>query len=323
MSLSDMKQKVMKEASITEDELNSKIKKKMDQLAGLVSAEGACHIIANELGVKLFTQAGGRMLVKNMLPGLRNFEVVLKVDKKWPMREFSKGDRQGKVASVNAGDETGLMRVVFWNEYVDKLNDFNEGDLLKITNGYLKENQGRKEIHLNNSSELEINPEGESIGDLPQVKREFERKKLSELKDDAFNIEVLGTVVQLFEPRFFEVCPHCSKRTRMQESERFVCEEHGEITPDYSYVLNAVIDDGSDNMRIVCFRDQANQLLSKTKEDILHLKDNVAGFEDIKQEILGKIVKMQGRVKKNLMFDRIEFTAQNVDMNPDPAQELK
>ncbi len=323
MSLIDMKEKIIKDAQITEDEVNSKVKAKMEQLAGLVSEEGACHIVANELGVKLFAQTGGRMQLKNILPGMRNFEIVLKVTKKLEVREFNKGDRQGKVANCFVGDETGLSRLVFWNDYVDKLDSFEEGDLLLIKDGYVKENQGKNEIHLNNNSDVIINPEGETIGELPQFQQEVTRKKLKDLKSDEFNVEILGTIVQVFEPRFFEVCPQCSKRTRMQDSQRFVCEEHGEITPAYSYVLNAVVDDGSDNMRIVCFREQVDALLSKSSEEVLYYKDNIAEFESVKQSLLGKIVKMEGRVKKNLMFDRIEFTAQKVDTNPNPDKELK
>ena len=56
---------------------------------------------------------------------------------------------------------------------------------------------------------------------------------------------------------------------------------------------------------------------------MLAYKDNAAEFESLKQEMLGKIVKMTGRVKKNLMFDRIEFTAQQIDANPNPQDELK
>ena len=208
------------------------------------------------------------MKIKNILPGMRNFEVLLKITKKYEPRDFDKGDRKGSVANAFAADETGQTRVVFWNDYVDKLKDFNEGDLVIVRDGYIKDNQGRKEIHLNNNSELTVNPEGETMGEIATASQEVTRKKLKELKGDEFNVEVLGTIVQLFEPRFYEVCPSCGKRTRMQESERYVCEEHGQIEPKYSYVLNAVLDDGTESMRIVAFREQAAQLISKTAEEM-------------------------------------------------------
>ncbi len=321
MSLLDMKEKIIKEAKITEDDLNSKIKKKTEQLAGLVSEEGACHIIANELGVKLFSASGGRMKIKNLLPGMKNFELAAKVTRKFEPREFDTGERQGRVGNIMAGDETGLLRVVFWNDYVDKMNDFNENDILLIKDAYIKDNNGRKEIHLNDRSNIEVNPEGETVEAMTSMPAT--RKKLKELKEDEFNVEILGTIVQMFEPRYFEVCPECGKRTRPQEGNRYVCEQHGEIIPKFSYIVNVVIDDGTDSMRVACFRDQAQKLLGKSDEEVLHYRDNVADFEDLKQDILGNIVKVIGRVKKNIMFDRVEFTAQQVDVNPNPEEEIK
>ena len=49
-------EKIMEHSKLTLEEVNSKIKAKTEQLAGLISKEGAAHIIANELGVKLFEE---------------------------------------------------------------------------------------------------------------------------------------------------------------------------------------------------------------------------------------------------------------------------
>jgi len=323
MTLQEIKLKIMQDAKLTEVELNARIKKKMDQLAGLISQEGACHIIANELGVKLQLQTSGRMKIKNILPGMRNFEILAKVLKIYETRNFDKGERKGKVANILTGDETGLMRIVFWNDYVDKISSFKENDILLLKGGYVKDNQGKKELHLNDQSELSVNPPGESVIVAPQAQQEMKRKKIVDIVDDENNVEILGTVVQVYDPRFFEVCPSCKKRTRMQDSERFVCEEHGQITPAYSYVMNVMVDDGSESIRVVCFKEMAEKLLSKTEQEILYYKDNAVEFENAKNTILAKIMKFQGRVKKNLMFDRIEFTAQTIDVNPNPEEELK
>ena len=46
-------------------------------------------------------------------------------------------------------------------------------------------------------------------------------------------------------------------------------------------------------------------------------------FEEIKTELLGNIIKIGGRVKKNLFFDRLEFVANDVTLNPNPEEEIK
>jgi len=98
---------------------------------------------------------------------------------------------------------------------------------------------------------------------------------------------------------------------------------HGEVKPNYSFVLNVFLDDGTDNIRVVCFRNQALKLLNKTQEQMLEYKDNPEKFEEMKTELLGKIVKFVGRTTKNEMFDRLEFISQLVFTNPDPDDEIK
>ena len=46
--------KLNEKSNLTSEEIASKIKLKMEQLSGLISKEGAAHIIANELGINLF-----------------------------------------------------------------------------------------------------------------------------------------------------------------------------------------------------------------------------------------------------------------------------
>ena len=43
--------KIKEAKGLSEDEINAKIQEKLTQLAGLISEDGAAHIIANELGV--------------------------------------------------------------------------------------------------------------------------------------------------------------------------------------------------------------------------------------------------------------------------------
>ena len=48
----------IKEKGLQEQEIETKITEKLEQLNGLISKEGAAHLIANELGVKLFEDVG-------------------------------------------------------------------------------------------------------------------------------------------------------------------------------------------------------------------------------------------------------------------------
>ena len=54
MPYDEIIQMIKESSSLSQDEIEDKIKAKTEQLAGLISKEGAAHIVANELGLKLF-----------------------------------------------------------------------------------------------------------------------------------------------------------------------------------------------------------------------------------------------------------------------------
>ena len=203
--LPEIKEKLVRSGKITSEELEQRLKKKINDLAGLISEEGAAHIIANELGIELFAASQGRLKAKEVYAGMRDVSIVGKVMRKFEMREFAKGESTGKVCSFILGDETGTIRIVLWNEQVELANKFKEEDIVLISNAYVRENRDNKEIHLGNRGELVINPPGETVGVVKPVSASFSRKKIEELKDGEDGVELMGTVVQVFDPRFFNV----------------------------------------------------------------------------------------------------------------------
>jgi|TARA_B100001971_G_C18243196_1_gene572328 replication factor A1 len=318
--LSDIIDKIKKEKNLTDEEINKKIDEKLTQLSGLISKEGAAHIIANELGVKVFESFSGKLQIKNIVAGMRSVETVGKIQEISEIKEFQSKERKGKLAWIVIGDETGTIRVVMWGDQADNVKNLKQDTIVKIKDAYVKENNNAKELHLNERSQLIINPEGEKVGEVKQTLPA--RRSISDLKENDENVEILGTIVQVFDPRFFEICPECNKRARLRET-AYICEKHGEVKPNYSYVLNVFLDDSTDNIRAVFFRNQAERLLETTHEEFIKYKDNPESFEDIKTKLLGEQIKLKGRINKNEMFDRLEFITQLVFPHPDPKEELE
>jgi len=321
MPLDQIKERISQKTGLSEDEINQKIKAKLKQLPGLISEQGAAHIVANELKVKLF-DIGEKLQIKNILSGMRNVDVVGKVLQKYELREFKTEKHAGKVANMLIGDDTGVIRVVLWHKQAELINQLKEGDIVKIRGGYVRDNQGRKEIHLSELSKLIINPPGVNVEVKPYEPPVAVRKNIADIKEDDVNVEILATIVQVFDINFFEVCPQCNKRVRLRD-EGFLCPTHGKIEPEYNYVLNIYLDDGSDNIRTVFWRQQVEQLLSMDKSQIMVFKDDPSKFEPIKTELLGNIIKVIGRANKNQTFDRIELVVNQVDKSPDPDEEIK
>jgi len=311
---------LLKEKSgLSEEEIDRRVREKISQLSDLVSKEGAAHIVANQLGISLMNLPK-KLKINEIREGMRNIEAVGKVTKVFDVREFTVGEREGKVASLFIGDETGTIRVTMWGAMAENVKKAKEGDIVKVKEGYTKMNNSSPEIHLNDKSVFLVNPEGESVNEVKTSS--YERKYLAQAKEGE-KVEVLGTIVQIFEPRYFELCPDCMKRARPKE-EGFFCEIHGKVqSPKLSYVFNAVIDDGTDNIRIVLYKQQAEEFFGKTEQEILSAKGDAQKIEALKSDVFGTTVKICGRIQTNALFDRTEFVAQSVSREVNLEQESK
>lgn len=322
LSVGEIKQKLVDEGNLSAEQVDAKIKEKLSQLSGLVSEEGAAHIVANELGVKLVDTTN--LQISHLTPQMRNVDLVGKAVQVYEVRAFNKENRSGKVGNFLLADQSGTMRVVLWNDQAEKLSHMKPGDVVRIKSGYVRDNQGRTELHLNDLSKLELNPEGVTVDVTVGVGQQGkpERKKLSELQETDQNVEVLGTIVQVYDPRFYEVCPECNKRIRA-ENGVFRCSQHGEVQPAYHYLINLYLDDGTANVRTVFFRDQALEVLGLSAKQMLALREHPGSFEETRTSLLGSIIKVAGRLSKNKTFDSTDFIARSVVPDPDPEEEIK
>lgn len=298
--------KIIDTTGLSKQDIEDKINQKLKELQDLISREGAAHIVANELNVKLFDGTNKVLKIKEVQAGMNSVNVVGKIVNINEIRTFQKNNRQGRIGSMLIGDETGTVRLVVWDEkLIGLIKDMKEGDILKINNAYSKQNNnGFKELHLGSKSQLLINPENETINEV-KLSTPSKRKQIIDLNEEEF-VEVFGTVVQIFEPKHYNSCPVCSKKV-FPQGETFNCQEHGSVPPKQVPIVNIFFDDGTGNLRAVLFRDQASKLIA-----------NKTNFEDIKKEVLGKQLILRGKVTKNEMFNRIELVVNNLE---EPAPE--
>src|SRR3989338_4425155 len=152
--------RIKEKTEITDAEIQDKVKKKMEQLSDLISKEGAAHIIAHELNVKLYDNVQPQTLrakIKELNALMRNVEVLAKVTRIFEIRTFKTEKREGRIASLMLGDETGVTRLVIWDEKVIK--EVETGNVKELTtvllkNGYVRENNGYLELHLGSNGSL-------------------------------------------------------------------------------------------------------------------------------------------------------------------------
>ncbi len=322
MKYEDIVARIRQQKDISHEEIEERVKDKLQKLSDLLSREGAAHIVANELGVKLFDDLRNRQLkISDLVGGMRAVTIAGKVVKVGNVISYKKETREGKVATLFIADASGKMRVVLWDDKQIKLvedGNIKEGDVVKVTKGMVRANQGFTEIHLNSFSEIFVNPPGITMPEVSDKQQlHFIDKKIQELKEADDHVAITGTVVQAFEPRFYPGCPSCGKKA-FPEGQNFRCAEHGVVNIEYIPVLNVFFDDGTDSIRVVAFRNQAEKVLGISKEEVQKFRENPMLFEAYKQQLLGKQFKLVGKVTNNEMAGRNEFTTRFVlDLNPD------
>ncbi|MAG40212.1 hypothetical protein CMI41_04570 [Candidatus Pacearchaeota archaeon] len=291
-------ERIAKASNLEKEEIEKKVEAKKAKLSGLISKEGAAQIIAAELGVNFEDQ---ELKIVELLPGMRKVNIVGKIIELFPVREFEKNDKKGKVASFVLADDTGNTRVVLWD--VNHIELIEKGEIaldsvVEIKNASMR----NSEIHLSGFSEIKS-----STQVLKDVKTEKQSPKKDLIEGVAGQeIQFRGIVVSMFPARFYNVCPECNKKANA-DGEDFVCGEHGKIKPQKRAILNLVMDDGTENMRMTLFSSQVKQLIPE--EDL----EDPAKQEAFKNEILGTELRIQGRINKNQLFGNLEIVANNIE----------
>jgi replication factor A1 len=315
----DILNELCKSTNLSKEELTARINTKLDELGGLVSFEGAAYLVARELGIDIQEKARRSLQIKNIVSGMKNVNVIGRIFRISQIIDFEKSDKsKGRVVNLFIADSSGHFRLPLWNDQVKLVEDqtIKLGDLIQITNGFAREN-------IYNDIEISIGKYGtiktiEDSQETPPV--DFLIKKFFQPSSGATQIKnlelgsskVKGTIVNVFKGNFFfAVCPNCGN-SLTKVGNFFVCPEHKEIEPKQNLIVSLLIDDGSEDIRVVFFRDLAEKLLGVRTEEVLALEQEKR-YELIKEKLLGREIQLTGRVKKSNISDRLEIIAGEVE----------
>ena len=170
-----------------------------------------------------------------------------------------------------------------------------KGDAVEFSNAQVRNG----EVHLGSFSDVKLS--NEKIGDVV-TKKIFSDKKIKDVKVGE-NARMRAVVVQLFEPKHFEVCPECGRRVLDDE-----CKVHGKVEPKRRALLNVVLDDGSDSIRSVLFGETI-YFLGLKEEEVF----NIDKFMERKNSILGEEKFFSGSIKANALYNTPEFNVEQID----------
>ena len=254
------------------EEINRLVEAKRAKLSGLISREGAAQIIASELGINFEKE---KTKVNELVDGMKKINIVGKIIEMFPVREFKKEERKGKIANFILADETGNVRVILWDtNHISLIESqkLKEGDVVEISNASLRNG----ELHLGSFSDIK---KSEVVLENVKIEKDFIEKKISELGIGR-DLKIRAFIVQVFEPKFFEVCPECNKKV-LEDVDGKRCEKHGRVIPKKRALLSVILDDGTSHIRAVLFSEQIEKLGLK-QEDLepgifLEKRNNLLG----------------------------------------------
>ena len=290
--------RISESANVGKEEIERKVEAKRAKLSHLVSKEGAAQIVAAELGLNLDQQ---KLKISELVDGMRRANVVGKVLKIFPVREFEKNGRAGKVCNILLADESSNVKVVLWDtNHIALIENktIGEGDAVEISNGGIRNG----ELHL--SSFADIKKSKEKMGEVVE-KQAYKDMKLIDAKPGQ-SVNVRAFVVQSFEPRYFEV--NAKTGRKMTEEEKAKGEK-----AEKRALLNVVLDDGSETLRAVIFGEEIKKL-GLTDEEIFSLEK----FEKAKLGMLGAERIFSGNVRQNQLYNTTEMSIERIEeVNPD------
>lgn len=276
-------------SKLSVEEIDRKVEAKRAKLSGLVSKEGAAQIVAAELGINLEKE---RLKISEIVNGMKRANTLGKVLSVSPVREFNKNGRSGKVCNLVIADEGSNVKVVLWDTNHISLFETGKiavGDIVEVSSGNVRNG----EIHLGSFSD--IKKSSEIMGNVVETKP-YGMKKIGEI-NSGDKVKMRAFIVQIFEPRYFEICPECGKRVLEGE-----CTIHGKVEAKKRALLNVVLDDGSGTIRAVLFGEQINKI-GLSDEEIFSLEK----FEGRKLGLLGEERIFSGNARTNNLYNNTEF----------------
>ncbi len=319
MSTEALIEKVVDESDLDNEDIKEKVEEKMEEFEGLVSEEGAVHLVAKEHGIDLSEERSKELEIKNIVPEMRKVQIAGKILDISDKNTFQRDDGEGQVQNLVLGDNSGSIRVTLWDEQTEIAESVEEGDVIEISGAYsVEDNRGKAELRLGDNAQVKMSEE-----DFDEVELQTATEvPVSEVAGENNTFTVKGMVMRVYTSNpFFRVDPDSGDTVKEDEDGKYVTDDGEEVEePEGRLAISAVIDDGSSSIRTVFFGQQARKLLDLDEEEEKDM--DIDAVEDAAEAIEGLEVQVEGRTRYNDYFGRIELLANNIEPL-DAEKELK
>ena len=94
-----------------------------------------------------------KMKVSDLKPNQGNVEIEVEIVSIEEPRTFNKYGRELRVANAIAKDDTGEIKMSFWNQDIERIKP---GMTIKMTNGWVSEFKGEKQLSAGKMGKFEV-----------------------------------------------------------------------------------------------------------------------------------------------------------------------
>lgn len=255
--------KIIAQTNLTREQLEEEISKKQEEYGGLLTRAGAAYSIAKELGVDLALKEEEVKItpINELNETISRASVKGIIKRVFPVKEWGKNGKTGKVGSVILDDGSKEIRVTFWNEQCGLMQGINEGDIVEFRNLVVRKRNDAIELSYGKASQIVFkNKNGKGKIRDAKIERALNKEqdatkfntrylKISELEDNQKGVNLYARVIKVFPEREFEVKGRKGKVASL-----------------------VIMDEESNKIRIVLWDKQA-ELASKLKPgDVIQVK---------------------------------------------------
>ena len=293
MGVDELILEIEKKSGLSREEIKRRIEEKIEKFNNLLTVEGAVYLVGRELGIELPSERR-KVKIGSILPGIKRLSFVGRVFKISKIVEFDFRGKKGRVVNLFVGDDSGYVKIPLWNDQVDYVDQgkIKIGSVVQIINAYSKDGgYGEVEVGLGATGLIKVIEDTNEIPSAEELFQKFssyERVKIKDVKKG--NVEIIGFIVKVFKANYIV----------QSNGENFL-------------VIPTLVDDGTGDLRVVFFRELAEQLINSSLSEIEKIPEEERK-KFIEKRVLGREILLQGRVKNNEILDRYEMIVTSLNL---------
>ncbi|QQR92745.1 MAG: hypothetical protein IPJ89_00685 [Candidatus Iainarchaeum archaeon] len=300
-SLEEALQLMSEKSGVAKEELQQKVKEKVEKFSGLLTEQGAVVLVSKDLRIPLpyLEKKAMHVPLGKLQNGMANIDIKGKVSAINPIKTFSKGEKEGKYLAVKIKDESGEALFTFWNEQVDDAQQKQIGMDSEVTiqNARVKTFNNQLQLSLGFNATYTITPGKQEVRNVA-VEKPREAITFSNAQAGQF-IQAKASIVEVMPGRGYYIqCEGCKAKPRQLEESCSSCGRQN--TVKQRLLLPLLLDDGFSTMRAVAFEEQAMQIWGKKKEEIVAALDDEKEKEKMQLELMGKRLEVSGKTKTGM-----------------------